>query len=233
LEQQSINRSRQEVRADRILDAAGSLILRWGYNKTTIDDIAREAGVAKGTIYLHWTTREELFVALIRRERAALRGDVNQRVRADPGGATLRVFFRQSALALFQRPLLKAILVRDMDVIGRLAHGEHTSELRAERLAGFTAYLEFLREHGLVRTDLSLQAQVYSLSAIFMGFFLVAPLMPEGWTPSDEEIAELLAETVHRTLESGRAAGPEEIQQVSAHFLSYLEGDLSNHTHKE
>ena len=45
-------------------DAATALILRWGYNKTTIDDIARQAGVGKGTVYLHWNTREELFATL-------------------------------------------------------------------------------------------------------------------------------------------------------------------------
>jgi len=44
---------RREARAQRILDAASTLILRYGYHKTTIDDIAREAGVGKGTLYLH------------------------------------------------------------------------------------------------------------------------------------------------------------------------------------
>ncbi len=61
------DRSRRQGRADRILDAAAELILRWGYRKTTIDDIARQAGVAKGTIYLHWKTREDLFMALLTR----------------------------------------------------------------------------------------------------------------------------------------------------------------------
>ena len=60
-----MERSKREERADRILDAAANLILRWGYKKTTIDDIAKQAGVAKGTIYLHWKTREDLFVALL------------------------------------------------------------------------------------------------------------------------------------------------------------------------
>src|SRR5215469_10283501 len=44
-------------RGDRILDALATLIARWGYGKTTVDDIAREAGVAKGTVYLHWPSK--------------------------------------------------------------------------------------------------------------------------------------------------------------------------------
>ena len=43
-------KSKRQDRARRILDAAAELIQRWGYNKTTIDDIARQAGGAKGTI---------------------------------------------------------------------------------------------------------------------------------------------------------------------------------------
>src|SRR5918911_688298 len=97
---------RREARARRILDAATALILRWGYSKTTLDDVARQAGVAKGTLYLHWKTREELFIALIQREKAALAEDLKQRIAADPEGATLRGLLKHSALALTKRPLL-------------------------------------------------------------------------------------------------------------------------------
>jgi AcrR family transcriptional regulator len=206
---------------------AATLILRWGYNKTTIDDVARQAGVAKGTIYLHWKTREELFMALMQRERVALTADLKQRIAADPAGGTLHGMMKHSALALMQRPLLKAVLLRDMDVIGKLAHSEQSSVAYAERLAGFTIYLEFLREHDLVRTDLSLRAQVYLLSAVFMGFFLVAPLMPDELVLSDAELADLLAETVRCTLGSNRAVATDELQNVSHSFMQYLNRDIA------
>src|SRR6202165_1062811 len=92
--------SRRETRAQRILDAAAALILRWGYHKTTLDDIARQAGVAKATMYLHWKTREELFAALMKREKVELAEDIKQRIGDDPAGATLRGLLKHSALAL-------------------------------------------------------------------------------------------------------------------------------------
>src|SRR5437773_10947704 len=79
-------RSRRQERAERILDAAAELILRWGYRKTTIDDIARQARVAKGTIYLHWKTREDLFMALSIREAFKLGDDMKLRIASDPEG---------------------------------------------------------------------------------------------------------------------------------------------------
>lgn len=214
--------SRRQERAHRILDASAALMLRWGYNKTTIDDIARQAGVAKGTIYLHWKTREELFGALMKRERLEVAEDTKRRITEDPEGTTLRGIAKHSALALLKRPLLKAVILRDMDVIGKLAHSEQSNAVAVEKLTGVKVYLEFLREQGLVRTDLSLRDQVYILSATFMGFFVVSPLMPDGFTLSDEELADLMAETVQCTLESGRSVSSDEYQAVSHAFMQYL-----------
>ncbi len=219
--------SKRQQRAERILDAAAELILRWGYRKTTIDDIARRAGVAKGTIYLHWKTREELFAALIKREKVELAEDIKQRILVDPEGATLRGILKHSALALMKRPLMKAVLLRDLEVLGKLAHREQSSAAYAERLTGFNTYLELLREQDLVRTDLSLRAQVYMLSAIFTGFFLVAPLVPDEFTPSDEELAELMAETVHCALEPGRAVPSAALQTASHAFMQYLNREMA------
>ena len=215
-------RARRRERAQRILDAAATLILRWGYNKTTLDDISKQAGIAKGTMYLHWKTREELFGALVKREKLGLAEDIKLRISADPAGATLHGILKHSAMALMQRPLMKAVLLHDLEMLGKLAHGEQSRTAYLEKLTGFKTYLEFLREYGLVRTDQSLEAQIYIFSAIFMGFFLVAPLMPSEYLPSDEEIANLMAETVRCTLEAGCSSTSDELATVSQTFMHYL-----------
>ena len=214
--------SKRQARAQRILDAATTLILRWGYNKTTIDDIAKQANVAKGTIYLHWKTREELFAALIKREKLEIAEEIKQRIAADPEGATLRGIVRCVTPVLLKRPLMKAVLLRDLDVLGKLTQSDYRNETYVEKLTGFKTYIALLREHGLVRTDLSLRAQVYIYSAIFMGFFLIAPLMPAEFTLSDEETADLIAETVHRALAVDRPASPDELQAISRPFMQFL-----------
>jgi AcrR family transcriptional regulator len=219
--------SRRRERANRILDAAAALILRWGYNKTTLDDVSREAGVSKSTIYLHWKTREELFAALVERERIEMVEDFIQRLAEDPAGATLRGMLKYTALALMKRPLLKALFLRDMEVIGKLAHSGLSSAAYTERLEGFKAYLEFLREYGLIRTDLSLEAQLYMYSAITTGFLLIGSWMPDEFTLSDDELVELMAETVHCTLESDCPASSNELQSISHTFMEYLDHTLA------
>jgi AcrR family transcriptional regulator len=218
--------SKREARAHRILDAAATLILRWGYQKTTLDDISRQAGVAKGTVYLHWKTRDELFAALVRREQLKMGDEISQRISSDPEGATLRAMLKHSALAMMEQPFMKAVMMHDMEVLGKLSQGRKNHASRVEKLLGFTAYLELLREHGLVRTDISPRIQIYTFSAIFIGFFFIAPLMPEELTLSDEEMAEMMAETVHRTLESERSIAADELQAVSQRLTHYLDSAM-------
>jgi len=56
---------------ERILDAAARRFAHYGFKKTSIDEIAREARVGKGTVYLVCRTKEELLYQVARRELAA------------------------------------------------------------------------------------------------------------------------------------------------------------------
>jgi AcrR family transcriptional regulator len=57
---------------DRVLDATERLLARWGYQKTTMEDLAREAGVAKRSIYLHFGSKDGVALASIDRIVARL-----------------------------------------------------------------------------------------------------------------------------------------------------------------
>ncbi len=216
-------RAKQQEREQRILDAAAELILRWGYDKTAMDDISERSGVAKGTIYLHWKTREELFEALLQRDSRALMADFKKGILQDPAGATLRGIYKQAALALIHRPLLKAFLIGDRGIVGKLARIEPNNAYSARRLSSFYVYLDFLRQRGLIRTDIRFPAQIYTVTAIFFGFFALEPLVPAELKLSDEELAGLIGEAVHHTLETGREVSPEEQQEITQAFIAYLD----------
>ena len=57
---------REEVR-EAILDATDRLLARYGYKKMTIEDVAQEVGIGKGTIYLHFSSKEEVALSHIDR----------------------------------------------------------------------------------------------------------------------------------------------------------------------
>ena len=223
-----VEQSKRQERARRILDAAAELIQRWGYNKTTIDDIAKQAGVAKGTIYLHWKTREDLFSALLVREELALAEDIKQRIASDPEGSTLHGMMKHSTLALMKNSLMKALVLNDIDILGAWARRGYSNANYEERITNYKLFLEFLRNHGLVRIDIGIREEIYILSAICWGFLLIDPVMPGEFKFSDEEIVEMLAETVKRTFEPRDTATGKEIdagtlQEVSNAFNQYFD----------
>ena len=68
----------------RILDAAQALFWRYGVRRTSIDDVAQEAGVAKGTVYLYFDSKETLFFEVAERLCAEVWGLMNA-AQADTG----------------------------------------------------------------------------------------------------------------------------------------------------
>lgn len=52
---------------DAILDATNRLLARYGYKKMTIDDLAREVGIGKGSVYLHFESKEDIALSHIDR----------------------------------------------------------------------------------------------------------------------------------------------------------------------
>lgn len=70
-------RQRQE-RARLILQAAEEVLTEKGYHDTSMDEIAARVGVAKGTVYLHYPSKEDLVVALFERELDAFLRTVDQ-----------------------------------------------------------------------------------------------------------------------------------------------------------
>ncbi len=56
----------QEFRKSELLTAARTVFSRNGFHDATIDDIAQEAGVAKGTVYLYFKSKQEIYVEALR-----------------------------------------------------------------------------------------------------------------------------------------------------------------------
>jgi AcrR family transcriptional regulator len=214
---------RRTGRAVRILDAAAELVLRWGYDKTTIEDVARHAGVAKGTIYLHWSSREELFAALLRRDRADTVAAVRRQLRADPASATMTGLFSHLAGEIHRRPLLRAVLVQDSAVLGKLVRRKQTSTTAPELVEPFRAYLDTLREHGMARDDLSAEDHLAVLSAVLYGSLVSAHLLPESLRVPEDRAGELLGDMLERVFATGRTPTEAALAACAAATYEYVD----------
>jgi len=84
--EEGISERRAQTR-ERLLDAAGQAIAEKGLHETTLDEIAARAGLTKGAIYDNFSSKDELFLALVARRPVGpswpseRRGTVKQRLR--------------------------------------------------------------------------------------------------------------------------------------------------------
>lgn len=165
----------------RILDAADRLLARRGFRRMTVDVVATEAGVGKGSVYLHFRSKEDVALSCIDRmaerllarlERlASAKGSATGRLRAMLRARVLDRFdyARRHArsidekLAVMRQPLLErraAHFDRESAVLARVvAEGRRSGELRA--IAAARA------GHALVTATNSLLP--YSLSVLELG----------------------------------------------------------------
>lgn len=170
--------SNNENREQRILEAAGRLIAHYGYDKTTVAEIAQEAGISKGAIYLHFESKEKLIEALILYESNRVLEDALSRILADPEGGTFTSLYQHSLAAMARNPLMRALTVRNKRILG--------DSLRQMSLAGMVEeswgiakeFVNAFKAAGLLREDLTTDEIIYFLSIVRYGLLLVDDFIP-------------------------------------------------------
>lgn len=146
-------RERQrEEREQFILDAAQELLVEKGYHEMSMDDIAARVGIAKGTVYLHFPSKEELMFALITRDMSNFLISIDQHLaEADTPTAQLSAMLEymmraisgarfQALIAISQNPELRARFI------------EHKAQFVAQRQQ-LDARLTRIFDEGKARGD--------------------------------------------------------------------------------
>ncbi len=94
---------------DQILQGARQVFMEQGYDAASMDDIRRAAGVSKGTLYVYFANKEELFISLIARERERLFLDADQFLLSDrPLEEKLRLYARRATETICSDDVIRA-----------------------------------------------------------------------------------------------------------------------------
>jgi AcrR family transcriptional regulator len=217
-ERQSVPDERK-LREERLLDAATTLLVRWGYRKTTIDDVAREAGVGKGTIYLHWKDKNELFRAAIWRERQRYSEEVQRRIAADPEGGLLHRIATHGMLATLSNPLMATIIRGKSDIFNGVL-GAYDAGFLNQLVGDTDAYIAQLQNAGLIRADIPASIVTYLLTALKVGIINSPDIFGQEHLPSMEQMTGALSDLIRRWLEPEQL--PSESDAGKQLFIEYL-----------
>lgn len=185
---------------ERLLAAAQQLIEEGGYAAAPVAAIAERAGVAAGTLYRHFASKQELFVEVFRsvcsREERAMRSAA-ARLRSDREVERLEMVLATFAERAMRNPRLAwALLAEPVDPLvdaERLAYRERYSALVAETLEAAIAAGEVPEQN----------AQLTAAALVGgCGEVLVGPLSPltNGARPSADEVLTALRRFVCRAV---------------------------------
>jgi AcrR family transcriptional regulator len=102
----------------RILEAATELFIRQGYRRTSVDQIARNAGVAKGTVYLYFKTKAELLVYAVALEKKRYVEAIHPILDGEmPPREKLRAYLRRAVELIMEMPLTSRLMEGDREVL--------------------------------------------------------------------------------------------------------------------
>lgn len=99
---------RTEARREAIIDAAASVFLEMGYERTSMNEVTKRMGGSKATIYSYFPSKEELFIAVVNRHATAHLADAVSEL-ASP--CALEVDLREILIRFGERMLM--VLVND------------------------------------------------------------------------------------------------------------------------
>jgi AcrR family transcriptional regulator len=137
-----------------ILGAAARAFARFGFKKTSVEEIAKDAGVAKGTVYLAADTKEDLFYQAVHREVRAYTAEIAKLIDPRvPADQLLIICIRAGLSYLDERPLVRDLIFGNH----HLTMPDWADRLDELRQLGRANVLELLRlgmKQGIFRDDL-------------------------------------------------------------------------------
>jgi TetR/AcrR family fatty acid metabolism transcriptional regulator len=123
---------RDPDKPQQIIDAAVRVFARKGYFNARVSDVAREAGIAAGTIYLYFDTKEDILVTLFRQKMAAFVDAVRKAIAAEPDAVSkLRRLIRLHFQILEENPQLAEVVQVELRQGHKLFRGAASQEIAA------------------------------------------------------------------------------------------------------
>ncbi|MGZ3583799.1 MAG: TetR/AcrR family transcriptional regulator [Ktedonobacterales bacterium] len=235
----------EKERERAILDVTAELLLRHGYNKLTMSDVADAVGLNRRLVYLVFPSKDALIEALLRRELSTYVELWNHYLDRDPLGGTVASVYRGLLAALKQLPLMAAMYTRDEQTFGKYLHRPGSFFASWPPDPGPTwDYLQAMQEVGAVRQDINTRAIAFILDALTPSILQAlsahtrAPRddFSRPDQPSFDELVETVAELCERlltpaegtNLEAGKAMMRRKIAAVQAQFAEAGDTPRSN-----
>ncbi len=143
---------KEEIR-DQIIDSASEIFSRFGFRKTTMDEIARAMRKGKSSIYYYFTSKEDIFKAVVEKEAQTLREEVTRAVESSNVPAEKLRNYILARMKVMKNvsnfyDTLKNEYLNHLDFVNKVREKYDKQEIRI-----LTGILEEGQKNGVFRTD--------------------------------------------------------------------------------
>lgn len=192
-------KSKNKARERRILDAAARLLMRYGYDKMTMSDIAQEAGISKGAIYLHYDSKEALVDALMMRQTIEYADDIMRLLEQDEQNWSFIRLYQLAMTIMPRYPLLKGLIRNNKDIFGTYFQRTALNILHLKRRSR-PELLHVMQQAGVIRADLDLRVVAYTLDYMAYGLLTVEDIIAPDEAPPFEDVVNFFGEILQKVL---------------------------------
>lgn len=170
-----------EARTTQILDAAMAVFAREGFAKARMDDIAEEAGLSKGTLYLYFDSKDALIAALLQQFFAAELQDSQTLLEADTPAADRLLFLAQHLATEVEQ--MSARMSISFEFYAVAARQESVRDFLRTYFRQYTDLIEALIQQGMERGEFrqtSPREAAIALVSLFEGLNLLHTVDPDA-----------------------------------------------------
>ncbi len=193
---EEIQKQLNTTRRNQILDAAARVFAQKGFHPTTTRDIAKEAGIAEGTIYNYFESKAALLLGIFDRMSETARQDVDF-LKITPGDIRtfLRVYFRQPLMALKSDNFeLFRVIVSEIMVNQELRALYYHKILEPTLSISETIFQQWIDQQVIKPVNLKLTMR--AISGMIMGLIVEYVMGDETLETRWEELPDFLADLI-------------------------------------
>ena len=188
---------KKAITREKLLDIARAHFARFGYKKTVIDEIVKEAGIAKGTFYSYFKSKDALFLGVLDLlQEEAGQAFAEGMASSETATEQVRWLLQMSFQLLAEEPIMASLAMDDPELrfFREMAEGPDKEEEVQAAVGALRAILQSGIERGEFREDLDLERLPFVIGSFkFLHFHMdlvtgYGLISRDGWVETLTEL---------------------------------------------
>lgn len=209
-----------------IFAATERLLVKFGYDKTTVSDIAKEAGISKGAVYLHFSSKDELIEKMLVRAMLGFSANWFTAIEEDPQGGLIGNMYLNMLKVIDETPLMAVIMRQDGAILGNYLKKKDNFFVKHQRQGMRHEFVALMQQAGAIRQELDPKVVAHIMDMISFGMVTISEFVPTNHIPPTDDVVKGIADFMHRALTPEGGADSETGKRILRQIYAEAQKDF-------